>query len=272
MMPVFNEERTLPHILGHVLARREVGELIAVDDGSTDGTWRILQAESARDSRVRPLRQESNQGKGAALRRAIAEIRMPYAIVQDADLEYDPADYPVLLRPLVQGRADAVFGARQFGGHSAYSYWFVKGGQGLTWMFNVLNNCYISDVLTGYKALRSDLWRRLNLERHGFDIDPEIAAKIVRLGYRIHEVPISYYARSRSEGKKVGVRDGFVTALTMLDIRWKSEHSLFGPGHDKPYHRNRQDELGQRHPLAAPPVNTERQSDAVGELRQAGLP
>jgi hypothetical protein len=138
-------------------------------------------------------------------------------------------------------------------------------------MFNVLNNCYISDVLTGYKALRSDLWRRLNLEREGFDVDPEIAAKVVRLGYRIHEVPISYYARSREEGKKVRVRDGLTTVQTMLGIRWARPERLFGKSHDKPYHLRRQNELGRRHPLAAPPDEMQELVAEPTDVRQAGL-
>src|SRR5437588_1331903 len=172
MMPVFNEEQTLPHILQHVLSRPEVGEVIAVDDGSTDASWDILRSTAAADRRVRAVRQPINLGKGAALRVAIAELTRPFALVQDADLEYDPADYSALLQPLLAGRTDAVFGLRQFGGHSAYSYWFVKGGEGLSWVFNVLNNCYIRAVLTGYKALRSELWQRLNLVNDGFDVDP----------------------------------------------------------------------------------------------------
>src|SRR5437763_16676648 len=121
MMPIYNEERTLRTILTHVVGRSEVGEVIAVDDGSRDASWEILQEVAAADKRLRPLQQVPNQGKGAALRRAIGELRMPFALVQDADLEYDPRDYPVFLAPLAQGRVDAVHGARAFGGHSPYT-------------------------------------------------------------------------------------------------------------------------------------------------------
>src|SRR5256712_1395290 len=249
MMPAFNEERTVEIILAHVLDRPEVGEVIVVDDGSTDRTWEILQDVAAHDSRVRPFRQQVNQGKGAALGRAIGELRLPFALVQDADLEYDPRDYPALLQPLLEGRADAVFGVRGFLSHSAYSFWFVLGNQAVTLASNVLFDCYISDMETGYKVLRSELWRRLNLRGSRFDIEPDITARIMRLGYRIHEVPISYYARSRGEGKKLTWRDGVRALQNLVDPRLKSDGDLFGAAPDWTYHRARQKELALQHPL-----------------------
>src|SRR5437762_6447146 len=146
MMPAFNEERTVQIILGHVLERPEVGEVIAVDDGSTDGTWDILNQVRDRDSRVRIFRLPQNRGKGAALRLAISELRMPFALVQDADLEYDPRDYPSLLEPLKEGRADVVYGVRGFAGQTAFSFWFVLGNKCVTFVTNVLFDCYISDM------------------------------------------------------------------------------------------------------------------------------
>jgi len=249
MMPAFNEEPTLEIILGHVLEQPEVGEVIVVDDGSTDHTWEILTRLGAADKRVRAFRQDTNQGKGAALRRAIAELRMPFALVQDADLEYDPRDYPELLEPLLEGRADVVYGVRGFAGQTAFSFWFVMGNKAVTLATNLLFDCYISDMETGYKVLRSDLWRRLNLKGTRFDIEPDISARTLRLGYRIHEVPIHYYARSRSEGKKLTWQDGVKALGALVRMRLRSDHDLFGAAPDDGYHRGRQRDLANNHPL-----------------------
>lgn len=249
MMPVFNEERTLELILSHVLEQPEVGEVIAIDDGSTDRSWEILTRLAAADPRVRPLRQETNQGKGAALRRAISELRMPFALVQDADLEYDPRDYHLLLQPLLEGRADLVYGVRGFAGQTAFSFWFVMGNKVVTLATNVLFDCYISDMESGYKVLRSDLWKRLNLDGERFDVEPDITARALRLGYRIHEVPIRYYARSRAEGKKLTWIDGVRALGTLGRVRLKSDARLFGPTQDWSYHHRRQAELASHHPL-----------------------
>jgi dolichol-phosphate hexosyltransferase len=253
MMPIFNEERTLETILRHVLQQAEVGEVIAVDDGSTDRSWEILGRVAAGDKRVRAFHQELNQGKGAALRRAISEVRMPFALVQDADLEYDPRDYPVLLQPLLEGRADLVYGVRGFAGQTAFSFWFVMGNKAVTLATNLLFDCYISDMESGFKVLRSDLWRRLNLQGNRFDIEPDITARALRLGYHIHEVPIRYYARSREEGKKLTWLDGVRAMGTLLQLRLKSDSFLFGTAPDWSYHRTRQIELARQHPLAGRP-------------------
>ena len=259
MIPAFNEERTLDIILKHVLERPEVGEVIVVDDGSTDRTWQIASTAAARDSRVHALHQEINQGKGAAIRRAILEASKPFALIQDADLEYDPRDYPALLRPLVEGRADAVYGVRGFGGQTAYSFWFVMGNKLVTLVTNLLFDCYIADMETGFKVLRTELWRRLNLRGHRFDIEPDITARILRLGYRIHEVPIRYYARSREEGKKLTWRDGIRAIGALLRLRLRSYHELFGTVDDRSYHRERQQQLALQHPLIlGGDVDTER--------------
>jgi glycosyltransferase involved in cell wall biosynthesis len=251
MMPIYNEERTLAIILEHVLDRPEVGEVIAVDDGSKDASWEILKDVAARDPRVRALREPLNRGKGKALRRAIQEVRFPFAVVQDADLEYDPRDYPALLQPLQEGRADVVFGVRGFLSHSAYSFWFVLGNKAVTLAANLLFDCYIADMETGYKMLRSELWRRLNLRGSRFDIEPDITARVLRLGYRIHEVPIRYHARSREEGKKLTWRDGVRALTTLSRLRVAADERLFGKGWDRDYHLARQLELSQAHPLIA---------------------
>jgi glycosyltransferase involved in cell wall biosynthesis len=249
MIPAFNEERTLDIILKHVLERPEVGQVIVVDDGSTDRTWEIASAAAGRDLRVRALRQKANQGKGAAIRRAISEVARPFALIQDADLEYDPRDYPILLQPLVEGRADAVYGVRGFGGQTAFSFWFVMGNKVVTLVTNLLFDCYIADMETGFKVLRTELWRRLNLRGDRFDIEPDITARILRLGYRIHEVPIRYYARSREEGKKLTWKDGVRAIGALLRLRVRSYRELFGTEDDRSYHRERQQELARQHPL-----------------------
>lgn len=249
MMPVYNEEQTLEIILDHVLRRPEVGEVIAVDDGSTDKTWDILTRYATKDPRVRPFRQDVNRGKGAALRVAVSQLRMPFALVQDADLEYDPRDYPVLLEPLMEGRADVVYGVRGFAGQTAFSFWFVLGNKAVTFATNLLFNCYISDMETGYKVLRSELWKRLNLKGTRFDIEPDITARTVRLGYRIHEVPIRYYARSREEGKKLTWLDGVRAIGALVRCRLAPNTRLFGRSVDWGYHQERQRELAGQHPL-----------------------
>jgi dolichol-phosphate hexosyltransferase len=253
MMPVYNEERSLEIILGHVLARPEVGEVIAVDDGSRDRSWEILKDLAAQDPRLRPFRQEVNAGKGAALRRAVGELRLPFALVQDSDLEYDPRDYPVLLEPLLEGRADVVYGVRGFAGGTSYSFWFVMGNKGVTLASNVLFDSYISDMETGYKVLRSDLWKRLNLRGTRFDIEPDITARVLRLGYRIHEVPIRYYARGREEGKKLTWKDGVRAISALVRLRLASHERLFGRDWDRDYHRQRREELSRAHPLIRSP-------------------
>lgn len=255
MMPVYNEEATLEVILGHVLGRPEVGQVVAVDDGSRDCSLEILRSFARQDSRVEVIQHERNLGKGAALRHAIEAIRRPYALVQDADLEYDPRDYPDLLGPLLEGRADVVYGVRGFASHSSYSFWFVVGNKGVTLATNLLFDCYISDMETGYKVMRSDLWRELHLQGDRFDVEPQITARVLRLGYRIHEVPIRYYARGREEGKKLTWVDGVHAMRTLFSLRRRSDGQLFGEV-NRSYHRHRQHELELNHPLRAdaPPV------------------
>jgi len=154
-----------------------------------------------------------------------------------------------LLDPLLEQRADSVYGVRGFAGQTAFSFWFVMGNKAVTLATNVLFDSYISDMETGYKVLRSELWKRLNLQGTRFDIEPDITARILRLGYRIHEVPIRYHARSREEGKKLTWRDGVHAMTTLARLRVSSDERLFGKGWDRQYHQERHRELSQAHPL-----------------------
>src|SRR6476646_7907543 len=209
LIPVYNEARTLERLLDAVEERPEVSELVIVDDGSTDATAEILRAREFR-VRAQVIHHERNRGKGAALRTAIAAATGDVALVQDADLEYDPAEFPLLLAPIERGRAEVVYGSRSFAAHSAYSFWFVIGNKLVTLWTNVLFNCYLSDMETCYKLMPLSVWRSLGLSANGFDIEPVITAKLLRDGHRIYEVPISYAARGRVEGKKLTWRDGLI--------------------------------------------------------------
>src|SRR5579872_3755681 len=188
IVPAYNEERTIAQVLRRVLDEPCVQQVVVVDDCSTDGT--LAEARSvASDARVTVLHHDVNRGKGAALRTALDAIAAPLVIIQDADLEYDPGDYQKLISPILRGRADVVFGTRGFAGHSAYSYWFVVGNRLVTTATNVLFNCYIQDMETGFKVMRTSLMRRLGLRGDRFDVEPQIAGRILRLGYRIYEIP-----------------------------------------------------------------------------------
>jgi glycosyltransferase involved in cell wall biosynthesis len=240
IVPAYNEAPTLGRVLHRVLLQPCVQQLIVVDDGSTDGTIEVAQGFIG-DRRVSVYRHAANRGKGAAIRTAVDAVTAPFVIIQDADLEYDPLEYQIMINPLLQGRADVVYGVRGFAGQSAYSYWFVLGNRLLTTATNVLFNCYIQDMETGFKAMRTELMRRLSLRGDRFDIEPEITSRILRLGYRIHEVPITYYARSREEGKKLTWVDGARALGTLLRLRLSSRRRLFGI--EDPYHARRLQEL-----------------------------
>jgi dolichol-phosphate hexosyltransferase len=218
LVPVHNEERTLPALLDAVESREEVYELVIVDDGSTDATPEILAARRFR-VRARVIRHPRNRGKGKALRTAIEAASGDVAVVQDADLEYDPSDFPRLLAPLERPGVEIVYGTRSFSSHSAYSFWFVMGNKAVTLWNNLLFNSYLSDLETCYKLMPLEVWRSLDLRSNGFEIEPEITAKLLKRGHRIFEVPISYAARSRAEGKKLTYRDGLRAIWTLTRIR-----------------------------------------------------
>lgn len=216
-MPVYNEEATVDQIIELVLAQGPVEELIIVDDCSRDRTWERLQAWPARDPRVRLLKHEVNQGKGAALRTGITHARCQYVLIQDADLEYDPTEYHLLITPLLQGRADVVFGSRFAGGpHRVLYYWHSVGNRVLTTLSNMCTNLCLTDMETCYKVFRREVIQQIRIEENRFGFEPEITAKVAKLQVRVFEVPISYYGRTYAEGKKIGWKDGFSAIRCIL--------------------------------------------------------
>ena len=217
VMPAYNEAATIRGIVARVLARPEVGELVIVNDASTDGTAAVLD-ELAADSRIKVLHQPYNQGKGAALIRGFASASCDYVIVQDADFEYDPEEYPVVLAPLVAGRADVVYGSRFMGSAGPVRYFrHEMGNKLLTFFSNFFSDIHLSDMETCYKAFRRDVLANLILRSARFGIEVEITAKLARSRkLRLWEVPISYQPRRYDEGKKIGWRDGVAALIHIL--------------------------------------------------------
>ncbi len=208
VIPVYNERDTLGVLLDAVLARPEVTEVILVDDCSTDGTREILRGFAGRE-KVTVLFHPCNRGKGAALRTGFAAATCDIVLIQDADLEYDPEDYPLLLAPILSGRADAVFGSRFLGGtHRVLYFWHYLANRFLTLLSNVFTGINLSDMEVCYKVIRRDVLQKISFQCERFGIEPEITAKLAQLHVRIYEVPVSYYGRTYDEGKKIGWRDG----------------------------------------------------------------
>jgi len=209
LIPVYNERATIEVILDQVHAVAVPMQVVCVDDQSTDGTWAILESLKAKGRIDVLVRHAVNRGKGAAIRTALAASTGNVVIVQDADLEYDPADWPALLEPIVDGRADAVFGSRFLSGpHRVLYYWHSVGNWLLTLLSNMATNLNLTDMETCYKAIRGDLARSLRLTSDRFGFEPEVTARLAEAGVRIFEVPISYSGRTYAEGKKIGWRDG----------------------------------------------------------------
>ncbi|HEX2231813.1 MAG TPA: glycosyltransferase family 2 protein [Thermoleophilaceae bacterium] len=220
LMPVYNEVRTLEQAVQSVLEADALPEreLIVVDDGSTDGSTELLRSHDWPDN-VRVLYHDRNQGKGAAVRTAVKEARGEVSAIFDADLEYEPDDIAALLEPIVGGSFNACFGARVFEGHTSHSFLYVMGNRGVTLAANLLFNVYIKDIMTCHKAIRTEIFKELPLRARGFEIEPEITARLLQRGERIYEVPANYSARTHPEGKKLTSIDGLRVLATLLRCR-----------------------------------------------------
>ncbi len=219
VMPVFNERTTIDEIIRRVLAVEIRTELIVIDDCSTDGTSEILVALQ-KELGFTLLRQSRNQGKGAALRRGFEAVTGDLMIIQDADLEYSPEEYPQLIELICQGRADVVFGSRFLGRHRVFLFSHYLGNRLLTVATNILYNTMLTDMETCYKAMRVDVLRSMTLRSDGFGIEPEITAKVFKRQYRVYEIPITYDGRGYHEGKKITWRDGIVALWVLLKYRF----------------------------------------------------
>ncbi len=219
IVPAYNERGTIREVMRRVLAQPCVAQLIVVDDCSTDGTRELLQ-EAKWPPIVEIRYHERNMGKGAAIRTGVQAAAKPVTIIQDADLEYNPKDYGVLLRPIGDGVADVVYGSRFLGTHRSFLLHHYIGNKLLTWTTNILYNNILTDMETGYKAFRTPILKDLRIRSDRFDFEPEITAKVSKRGYRIYEVPIYYAGRDYQEGKKITWRDGFAALWALVRFRF----------------------------------------------------
>ncbi len=219
VMPVYNERDTLEEIVTRVLAVPLRIELIVVDDGSTDGSGELLEALQARHG-FTLIRQPRNLGKGAALRRGFQAVHGDLVVIQDADLEYSPEEFPQLIELICQGRADVVYGSRFLGRHRVFLFTHYAGNRFLTAVTNVLYNTMLTDMETCYKVMRADVLRSFELKSNGFGVEPELTAKIFKRHFRVYEVPITYDGRGYEEGKKITWRDGLVALWVLLKYRF----------------------------------------------------
>jgi len=229
LIPVYNEENTLREAIRRVQRVNVSKEIIVIDDGSKDGSRDILagldaDAKKKTDplNELKVILKTVNEGKGAAIRSGLAQVTGDVVIVQDADLEYNPQDYPKLLEPIEAGEADVVYGTRFFGGgpHRVLFFWHYVGNQILTLFSNILTNLNLSDMEVGYKAFRSDILKKVQIKSNRFGFEPEITVKVAKIGCRIYEVPISYYGRTYKEGKKITWKDGFAAFYYLLRYKF----------------------------------------------------
>ena len=218
VMPVYNERDTVAGVIAAVLRQPEVAELIVVNDASGDGTREELERVKSTDSRIRLLHHEINQGKGAALRTGIAHATAEIVIIQDADMEYDPTEYPIVLAPILSGKADVVFGSRFIGSqeHRVLYFWHSLGNNFLTLLSNMFTNLNLTDMETCYKAVRREILQTIHIQENRFGFEPEITAKLAKKNIRIYEVAISYHGRTYAEGKKINWKDGFQAILCIV--------------------------------------------------------
>jgi glycosyltransferase involved in cell wall biosynthesis len=219
IIPVYNEAGTILDVIKRVKEDPFDKEIIVVDDGSTDGTGDVIKKC---EESIKVFSHEKNTGKGAAIRTAIPHITGDIVIIQDADLEYDPSEYPRLIAPIMEGKADVVYGSRFLGGpHRVLFFWHAVGNKMITTLSNMLTDLNLTDMETGYKAFRAEVLKKIRIDSNRFGFEPEITAKVARMGYRLYEVPISYWGRNYSEGKKIKWKDGLAA------IYWIIKYNLF---------------------------------------------
>lgn len=218
ILPVYNEEATIKEVIQRVKDTGFDPEIIVVDDGSTDGTTDRLR--EIKDEKIIVVTHNKNKGKGAAIRTGLSYVNGDIVIIQDGDLEYDPRDYPALIRPILEGRADVVYGSRFLGEHRVFLFWHYIGNKFLTLLTNLLYNTMLSDMEVGYKAFRADVIKGMRISEDRFGFEPEITAKVFKKGYRVFEIPITYSGRGYKEGKKITWLDGVLAIWCLIKYRF----------------------------------------------------